>query len=126
MEDDELKRIAERNLKYLDDIKKYNETHEKDFKQVFFKLDPNYIKSSQVGIFSKDIYGNEQVNPVRTIPGYHTQESCKMNTAGYANSKIDYNSTNYTPGVKIDKVEGDFNNSPNYFLNAPIQFFLKR
>ena len=119
MEDDELKRIAERNLKYLDDIKKYNETHEKDFKQVFFKLDPNYIKSSQVGIFSKDIYGNEQVNPVRTIPGYHTQESCKMNTAGYANSKIDYNSTNYTPGVKIDKVEGDFNNSPNYFLNAP-------
>jgi hypothetical protein len=118
MEDDELKRIAERNLKYLDDIKKYNETHEKDFKQVFFKLDPNYIKSSQVGIFSKDIYGNEQVNPVRTIPGYHTEQSCKMNTAVYANTAIDYNSTNYTPGVKIDKVEGDFNNSPNYFLNA--------
>jgi hypothetical protein len=115
---DDLKTIAEKNLKYLDDIKKYNETHEKDFKQVFFKLDSNYIKSSPVGIFSKDIYGNEQVNPVRTVPGYHTQESCKMNTAVYANSTIDYNSTNYTPGVKIDKVEGDFNNSPNYFLNA--------
>jgi hypothetical protein len=115
---DDLQTIAERNLKYLDDIKKYNETHEKDFKQVFFKHDPKYINSSPVGIFSKDIYGNEQVKPVRTIPGYHTQESCKMNTAVYANGKIDYNSTNYTPGVKIDKVEGDFNNSPNYFLNA--------
>lgn len=110
--------ISNQNIKYLDDIKNYNDSHEKDFKQVFFKLDPNYIKSSSVGIFTKDIYGNELVNPVRTVPGYHTEESCKMNTAAYSNSKIDYNSTNYTPGVKIEKVEGDFNNSPNYFLNA--------
>jgi len=110
---------SKQNIKYLDDIKDYNDSHEKDFKQVFFKFDSNSIDSSPVGIFSKDIYGNERVNSVHTVPGYHTQESCKMNTAMYANSKIDYDSaTNYTPGVKIDKVEGDFNNSPNYFLNA--------
>ena len=115
----DIRQIANENLQYLEDIKKYNETHEKDFKQVFFKPDPNQIKSAQVGVFIKDIYGNEQVTPIKTIPGYHTKESCEINTAIYANSVIDYNSpTNYVPGVNRVIVEGDFANSPNYFLTG--------
>ena len=110
---------ATRNLKYLEDIKNYNETHEKDFKQVFFKPNAENIKSSQVGVFIKDIYGNESVKPTYTVPGYHTRDSCEMNTALYANSVIDYNSPiNYKPGVKMVSVAGDFANSPNYFLTA--------
>ena len=115
----DIRQIANENLQYLEDIKKYNETHERDFKQVFFKPDPNQIKSAQVGVFIKDIYGNEQVTPIKTIPGYHTKESCEINTAIYANSVIDYNSpTNYVPGVNRVIVEGDFANSPNYFLTG--------
>ena len=110
---------ATRNLKYLEDIKKYNETHEKDFKQVFFKPSAENIKSSPVGVFIKDIYGNESVNPAYNVPGYHTKDSCELNTALYANSVIDYNSPiNYKPGVKKVIVAGDFANSPNYFLTA--------
>ena len=115
----DIRQIANENLQYLEDIKKYNETHEKDFKQVFFKPDPKQIRSAQVGVFIKDIYGNEQVTPIKTIPGYHTKESCEINTAIYANSVIDYNSpTNYVPGVNQIIVEGDFTNSPNYFLTG--------
>jgi len=115
----DIRQIANENIQYLEDIKKYNETHEKDFKQIFFKPDPNQIKSAQVGVFIKDIYGNEQVTPIKTIPGYHTKESCEINTAIYANSVIDYNSpTNYVPGVNQIIVEGDFTNSPNYFLTG--------
>ena len=116
---DELKKITRDNLTYMEDIKKYNETHEKDFKQVFFKPTPNHVKSSQVGVFIKDIHGNEQVTPVYQAPGYHTKDSCELNTAIYTNSTIDYNSpTNYIPGVKEVKVQGDFANSPNYFLTG--------
>jgi hypothetical protein len=115
----DLRQVANENLQYLEDIKKYNETHEKDFKQVFFKPQVNQIRSAQVGVFIKDIYGNEQVTPIKTIPGYHTKESCEINTAIYANSVIDYNSpTNYVPGVNQVTVEGDFANSPNYFLTG--------
>jgi len=122
MEDD-LTRMAKRKLQYLDDIKKYNEVHEKDFKQVFFKPDPSQIKSSEVGVFVKDMYGVEQVTPVTQVPGYHTRESCELNTAIYANSIIDYNSPkNYVPGANEVKVDGDFANSPNYFLTGkPVQ-----
>jgi hypothetical protein len=115
----ELNKITTDNLTYLEDIKNYIETHKKDFKQVFFKPTPNHVKSSRVGVFIKDIYGNEQVTPVYQAPGYHTKDSCELNTAIYANSTIDYNSpTNYVPGVKQVVVKGDFANSPNYFLTG--------
>jgi hypothetical protein len=110
---------AKQNLKYLEDIEKYNEAHEKDFKQVFFKPQAGQINSSPVGAFIKDIYGVEQVAPVAQIPGYHTRASCELNTAIYANSTIDYNSpTTYVPGLYGVKVDGDFANSPNYFLTG--------
>jgi len=41
MSGDNLKQIANENIQYLNDIEKYNETHEKDFKQVFFKPQAN-------------------------------------------------------------------------------------
>ena len=114
---DDLTRESETNIRYLGDIKNYNDTHEKDFRLVFFKPAPEYVKSSSAGTFIKDIYNNEQVTPVKTVPGYHTQNSCELNTAIYANSQIDYNSpTNYVPGVNQVVVKGDFANSPNYFL----------
>ena len=117
--DDELTKISRANIKYLDDEDMYNKSHEKDFKQVFFKPESGQIKSSQVGVFVKDIYGVEQVNPIAEIPGYHTRNTCELNTAIYANSTIDYNSsTNYVPGVNEVKVDGDFANSPNYFLTG--------
>jgi hypothetical protein len=117
--DDNLKVKANQNLKYLEDIKKYNEAHEKYFKQVFFKPQASQIKSSQVGAFVKDIYGVEQVSPVANIQGYHTRNSCELNTAIYANSIIDYNSPKtYIPGANELKVDGDFANSPNYFLSV--------
>jgi hypothetical protein len=117
--DDELTKISRANIKYLDDVDMYNKSHEKDFKQVFFKPEPGQIKSSPVGVFVKDIYGVEQVNPIAQIPGYHTRNTCELNTAIYANSTIDYNSsTNYVPGVNEVKVDGDFANSPNYFLTG--------
>jgi hypothetical protein len=117
--DDELTKISRANVKYLNDIDQYTKFHNKDFKQVFFKPDPDQIISSPVGAFVKDIYGIEQVNPIAKIPGYHTRDSCELNTAIYANSKIDYNSsTNYVPGANEVKVDGDFANSPNYFLTA--------
>ena len=120
MSDDNLRQVANENIQYLEDIKKYNETHEKDFKQIFFKAEPKQINSSPIGVFIKDIYGNEQVTPINSVPGYHTKNSCEVNTAIYTNSVIDYNSpTNYVPGVNQVTVEGDFANSPNYFLTGP-------
>jgi len=117
--DDELTRIANNNIRYLNDIKEYNEAHEKDFKQVFFKPQAGQIKSPSVGVFVKDIYGVEQVSPVSQVPGYHTRSSCELNTAIYSNSTIDYNSpTTYVPGIYGVKVDGDFANSPNYFLTG--------
>lgn len=111
---------ANNNITYLNDIEKYNEAHEKDFKQVFFKPDPEQIKSSPVGAFVKDIYGIDKVTSIKTFDGYHTSDSCELNTAIYANSTIDYNSPiNYVPGANEIKVDGDFANSPNYFLTGP-------
>lgn len=109
------------NIKSLDDIKNYIESHKNDFKQIFFKPDTNNINSSLVGVFNKDIYGTSQVSAHHKVPGFHTPESCKLNTAIYANSQIDYNSPkNYVSGAKVIRVNGDFANSPNYFL-APSQ-----
>ena len=114
---DNLTRVAKQNIKYLDNIENYNEANKNDFKQVFFKPDPAQIKSSAVGAFVKDIYGVDQVTPDKRIAGYHTRDSCELNTAIYANSVIDYNSpTNYFPGIHGVKVNGDFANSPNFFL----------
>jgi hypothetical protein len=115
---DALTRESEINIQYLGDNRDYNDTHERDFKLVFFKPEPNQIKSSNAGVFVKDIYGKDPITPVYQVPGDHTSLSCKMNTAIYANSQIDYNSsTKYVPGVNQVEVKGDFKNSPNYFLS---------
>jgi hypothetical protein len=117
---DALTRESETNIRYLGDTRNYNDTHERDFKVVFFKPSPIQVKSASAGAFVKDIYGNEQVMPVYQVPGDHTRESCELNTAIYANSQIDYNSpTKYVPGVNQVEVKGDFANSPNYFLAPP-------
>jgi len=109
--------LSETNIRYLGDIKNYNDTHERDFKLVFFKPASNQIKSASAGAFIKDIYGNDQVTSVHQVPGDHTKTSCELNTAIYTNSQIDYNSpTKYVPGVNQVVVKGDFANSPNYFL----------
>ena len=114
---DDLTRESETNIRYLGDIQDYNDTHEKDFKLIFFKPAPNQIKSASAGAFIKDIYDNDQVTPVYQVPGDHTKASCELNTAIFANSQIDYNSpTKYVPGVNQVVVKGDFANSPNYFL----------
>ena len=114
---DTLTRESETNIRYLGDKQNYNETHERDFKLVFFKPTPNQVKSSNAGAFVKDIYGKDPVTPVYQVPGDHTRMSCKMNTAIYANSQIDYNSpAKYVPGVIQIEAKGDFKNSPNYFL----------
>lgn len=117
---DALTRESETNIRYLGDTRNYNDTHERDFKVVFFKPSPIQVKSASAGAFVKDIYGNEQVMPVYQVPGDHTRASCELNTAIYANSQIDYNSpTKYVPGVNQVEVKGDFANSPNYFLAPP-------
>lgn len=110
------------NITKLSHIKDYINSHMTDFKQVFFKPDANSIKSEQVGIYTKDIYGNDTVaTPSQRVPGLHTADSCKLNTAIYANSQIDYNSPiKYKPGLTYTTVDGDFRNSPNYFLTAAI------
>ena len=114
---DDLTRESETNIRYLGDNQDYNDTHEKDFKLIFFKPAPNQIKSASAGAFIKDIYDNDQVTPVYSVPGDHTKASCELNTAIFANSQIDYNSpTKYVPGVNQVVVKGDFANSPNYFL----------
>ena len=110
------------NITKLSHIKDYINSHMTDFKQVFFKPEANSIKSQQVGIYTKDIYGNDTVaTPTQRVPGLHTADSCKLNTAIYANSQIDYNSPiKYKPGLNYTTVVGDFKNSPNYFLTASI------
>jgi hypothetical protein len=114
---DALTRESETNIRYLGDIKNYNDTHERDFKLVFFKPAPNQVKSASAGAFIKDIYDKDSITPVYQVPGDHTKTSCELNTAIFANSQIDYNSpTKYVPGVNQVVVKGDFANSPNYFL----------
>jgi|Laugrespbdmm15sd_2_1035082.scaffolds.fasta_scaffold00321_6 hypothetical protein len=115
---------AQQNIQFGNDIKNDNNAQRKNFKQVFFKPDPNQIKSSPVGVFVKDIYGAEQVKPIAEISGYHTADSCKLNTAIYANNIIDSKSLrNYVPGANEVKMDGDFANSPNYFLPVPSTTF---
>jgi hypothetical protein len=115
---------AQQNINFLNNISEYNAAHNKNFKQVFFKPNSGQIKSSPVGVFVKDIYGIEQVNPITQIPGYHTHNSCKLNTAIYANNIIDSKSLrNYVPGVNEIKMDGDFANLPNYFLPTPSTTF---
>ena len=109
------------NITKLSNIKDYINSHMTDFKQVFFKPEANSIKSERVGVYTKDIYGQDTVKPMQRMPGLHTADSCKLNTAIYANSQIDYNSPiKYKPGLNYTTVDGDFNNSPNYFLTAAI------
>ncbi len=110
-----------KNLKNLNDIDNYINTHGTDFKQVFFKPTVNNIKSERVGVYIKDIYNRDMVTPIKEVPGLHTADSCKLNTALYANSKIDYNSSlKYKPGLKYTTVVGDFAGSANYFLTATV------
>ena len=109
------------NLTKLSHIKDYINSHMTDFKQVFFKPDVSSIKSEKIGVYTKNIYGQNTVTPTQRVPGLHTADSCKLNTAIYANSKIDYNSPiNYKPGLNYTTVARDFRNSPNYFLSAEI------
>lgn len=109
------------NITKLSHIKDYINSHMTDFKQVFFKPEANSIKSERVGVYTKNIYGQNTVTPIQRVPGLHTADSCKLNTAIYANSKIDYNSPiKYKPGLNYTTVVGNFRNSPNYFLSATI------
>jgi hypothetical protein len=106
------------NLKNLQDIENYKKVHRNDFSQVYFKPDASNIKSEKVGVYIKDINNQDRVTPFKRIAGLHTEESCKLNAAVVANSKIDYkSSTSYTPGLRYTVVNGDFNGSPNYFLS---------
>lgn len=106
------------NLKKIDD---YNETHTSDYKQVFFRPNLQNIKSERVGVYTKDIYNKDSVVPIKEFAGLHTADSCKLNTAVYANTKIDYNSPlKYKPGLRYFTVIGDFAGSVNYFLTATV------
>lgn len=110
------------NLKNLQEIEDYKEAHKNDFSQVFFKFDPNNIKSERVGVFIKDTNNLDRVQPFKIIPGFHTAETCKLNTAAVANSSINYQSPDVfsagNPGLKYTVVAGDFAGNPNYFLSA--------
>lgn len=106
------------NLKHLKDIEDYKKVHRNDFSQVYFKPDASNIKSEKVGVYIKDINNQDRVTPFKRMTGLHTEESCKLNAAVVANSKIDYKtSTSYAPGLRYTIVNGDFNGSPNYFLS---------
>jgi hypothetical protein len=110
------------NLKNLKEIDDYKKAHDKDFRQVFFKIDPNNIKSERVGVFIKDTNNQDRVQPFKTLPGLHTAETCKLNAAAIANSTINYQSPDVfsagNPGLKYTVVAGDFAGNPNYFLSA--------
>ena len=110
--------LAQLNLKNLKDIEDYKKVHSNDFSQVFFKPEASNIKSDKVGVYIKDINNQDRVTPFKRMPGMHTAESCKLNTAVVANSTIDYNQA-YKPGLRYTIVNGDFNGSPNYFLSEP-------
>ncbi len=109
--------LPELNLKNLKHIEEYKKVHNNDFSQVFFKPDANNIKSEKVGVYIKDMNNQDRVTPFKRVPGFHTAESCKLNTAIVANSTIDYKQA-YKPGLRYTIVNGDFNGSPNYFLSA--------
>ena len=112
---------ATQNLTNLKKINDYIETHASDYNQVFFKPNVKNIKSDRVGVYSKDIYNKETVVPIKEFTGLHTADSCKMNTAMYANTKIDYNSPiKYKNGLRYLTVIGDFAGSVNYFLTATV------
>ncbi len=110
------------NLKNLQEIEDYKEAHKTDFSQVFFKMDSDKIKSEQVGVYIKDIYNQDRVQPFKTLPGLHTAETCKLNAAAVANSMINYSSPSDfiagSPGLRYLVVDGDFNGNVNYFLTA--------
>ena len=112
---------ATKNLTNLKKINDYIDTHTSDYKQVFFKPNVQNIKSERVGVYSKDIYNKDIVVPIKEFPGLHTADSCKLNTAMYANTKIDYNSSlKYKNGLRYLTVVGDFAGSVNYFLTATV------
>jgi hypothetical protein len=112
---------ATKNLNNLKKINDYIETHTSDYKQVFFKPNVQNIKSERVGVYSKDLYNKDIVVPIKEFPGLHTADSCKLNTAMYANTKIDYNSPRkYKNGLRYLTVIGDFAGSVNYFLTATV------
>jgi hypothetical protein len=114
--------LTDLNLKNLQDIEDYKRAHNQDFSQVFFKFDPDNIKSERVGVFIKDTNNQDRVQPFKIMPGLHTEETCKLNTATTAKSTIDYQSPNVfsagNPGLKYTIVSGDFAGNPNYFLSA--------
>jgi hypothetical protein len=114
--------VTELNLKNLKEIDDYKKAHDKDFRQVFFKMDPNNIKSERVGVFIKDTNNQDRVQPFKTLPGLHTAETCKLNTAAIAKSTINYQSPDVfsagNPGLRYTVVAGDFAGNPNYFLSA--------
>ena len=109
--------LPELNLKNLKSIEEYKKVHKNDFSQVFFKPDAKNIKSEKVGVYIKDMNNQDRVTPFKRVPGMHTAESCKLNTAIVANSTIDYKQA-YKPGLRYTIVNGDFNGSPNYFLSV--------
>jgi hypothetical protein len=112
---------ATQNLTNLKKINDYIETHTSDYKQVFFQPNVNNIKSDRVGVYSKDIYNKDTVVPIKEFTGLHTADSCKLNTAMYANTKIDYTSPlKYKNGLRYLTVVGDFAGSVNYFLTATV------
>jgi len=112
---------VEQNLTNLKKINDYTDTHASDYKQVFFKPNLQNIKSDRVGVYSKDIYNKDTVVPIKEFTGLHTADSCKLNTAMYANAKIDYNSPlKYKTGLRYLTVVGDFAASVNYFLTATV------
>jgi len=112
---------ATQNLTNLKKINDYTDTHASDYKQVFFKPNARNIKSDRVGVYSKDIYNKDTVVPIKEFTGLHTANSCKLNTAMYANTKIDYTSPlKYKNGLRYLTVIGDFAGSVNYFLTATV------
>jgi hypothetical protein len=108
------KTLADLNLEQLDKVNQYSEAHKKDFVQVFFKPDPKQIVSQRVGAFY-------DVQPSKTLGGFHTAETCKMNAAIEANRQVDYESpTKFSKEPKLNylTVNGDFAGDPNFFLTA--------
>ena len=108
------KTLADLNLEQLEKVSQYNEAHKKDFVQVFFKPDAKQIVSQRVGAFY-------DVQPSKTLGGFHTAETCKMNAAIEANRQVDYESpTKFSKEAKLNylTVNGDFAGDPNFFLTA--------
>lgn len=106
--------LADLNLEQLDKVNNYSEAHKKDFVQVFFKPDAKQIVSQRVGAFY-------DVQPSKTLGGFHSAETCKMNAAIEANRQVDYESpAKFSKEAKLNylTVNGDFLGDPNFFLTA--------